>query len=77
MIHETLRLAREDWAHQTDSLPPVCGLTADHLICLAVGSIHQHNWPTAPLTEEDAAILIGKIDTYPLTKLHYWLSLNT
>lgn len=52
----TLKYAREDWTH----LPTRCDeiLCADMLIALAVGCLRQTRRPSAPLTSEDAAILL-------------------
>ena len=55
MDHETLALAREDWAHS--DMAPHWTLCADDLIALAVGHVRQDRQAIAPLTEEDAAIL--------------------
>jgi hypothetical protein len=56
MEHDTLKIAREDWAHcPTRSNETLC---ADDLIALAAGCLRQNRWPSAPLTPEDAAILL-------------------
>jgi len=53
---ETLKMAREDWCWvEPRKAETFCG---DDLIALAVDCKRQARQPSAPLTEEDAAILL-------------------